>query len=148
MSVDSARAQDAAAIHALLQSCGLPTEDLDGVSGFLVAKNGAAFLGTIALEGAGDARLLRSLAVRSDARGKGVARALCDALLDQARSTGVKNVYLLTTDAQGFFRKLGFAYVSRETAPEAIRQTAQFRTLCPASAALMVREAPRGPTPP
>ena len=140
MSVDSARAQDAAAIHALLQSCGLPTEDLDGVSGFLVAKNGAAFLGTIALEGAGDARLLRSLAVRSEARGKGVARALCEPLLLRARSTGVKKVYLMTTDSQGFFRKLGFTDAPRESAPEAIRRTAQFRTLCPASATLMVRE--------
>jgi amino-acid N-acetyltransferase len=61
-------------------------------------------------------------------------------LLLRARTTGLKKVYLLTTDAQAFFRKLGFAEVPRESAPEAIRRTAQFRTLCPASATLMARE--------
>lgn len=140
MTVEPAQAADAAAIRALLRSSGLPVEDIGEVSSFLVARSGEILVGTIGLERAGDTGLLRSLAVRSDARGKGVAHALCDALLLRARSTGAKSVYLLTTDAQGFFRKLGFVEVARGSAPEAIRGTAQFGTLCPASAALMTRE--------
>jgi amino-acid N-acetyltransferase len=140
MKVEPARAEDAAEMRMLLRSCGLPVEDITEVSGFLVARSGGALIGTIGLERAGDAGLLRSLSVRPEARGKGVARSLCDGLLGRARSTGVRNVYLLTTDTQGFFRKLGFADAPRESAPEAVRQTAQFRTLCPASATLMVRK--------
>jgi amino-acid N-acetyltransferase len=111
------------------------------MSGFLVARSGGELVGTIGLERAGDVGLLRSLSVTPEARGKGVARALCDALLLQVRSTGVKRVYLLTTGAQGFFRKLGFVDVARGSAPEAIQRTAQFGALCPASAALMTRDA-------
>ena len=140
MTVEPARAEDAAEIKALLRSCGLPIEDIDGVSGFLVARNGASLVGTIGLERAGDAGLLRSLSVRPEARRQGIARSLCDSLLRQARIAGVRKVYLLTTDTQGFFHKLGFAALPRESAPEAIQQTAQFRTLCPASAVLMARE--------
>jgi amino-acid N-acetyltransferase len=140
VTVEPARADDAAEIKALLRSCGLPVADISGVSGFLVARNGASLVGTIGLERAGGAGLLRSLSVIHEARRNGVARSLCDSLLRQARILGVRNVYLLTTDTQAFFRKLGFADIPRESAPEAIRQTAQFRDLCPASAVLMMRE--------
>lgn len=140
MTVEPAKAGEAAAILALLRSCGLPVEDIGDVSGFLVARSGGELVGTIGLERAGGVGLLRSLSVTPEARGKGVARALCDSLLREARLSGFRNVYLLTTDTQDFFRKLGFADAPRETAPEAIRQTAQFRTLCPASATLMRRE--------
>ena len=139
MTVEPAQTADAAEIRALLRSCSLPVEDISEVSGFLVARTGGALVGTIGLERSGDAALLRSLAVRPEARGKGVARSLCESLLSEARGSGVTNVYLLTTDAQGFFRKLGFAEAPRESAPESVRQTAQFRTLCPASATLMTR---------
>jgi len=40
VTLEPARDQDAPAIQALLQECGLPVEDLEGVSGFLVARNG------------------------------------------------------------------------------------------------------------
>ena len=140
MTVEPAQAGDAAAISDLLRSCGLPVEDISGVSGFLVARSGGTLVGTIGLERAGDAGLLRSLAVKREARGKGLARSLCDGVIREARLAGVRNVYLLTTDTQDLFRKLGFADVPRESAPEGIRQTAQFRTLCPASATLMARK--------
>lgn len=140
MTVGPAQAGDAAAITALLRSCGLPVEDIEGISGFLVARSRGTIVGTIGLERTGDAGLLRSLSVTPEARGKGVALSLCDALLREARRAGVRNVYLLTTDTQDFFRKLGFAEAPRESAPEAIRQTSQFQRLCPASATLMTRK--------
>jgi N-acetylglutamate synthase-like GNAT family acetyltransferase len=46
-----------------------------------------------------------------------------------------------TTDAAPFFDWLGFAPVSREAAPDALRRTRQFSALCPASAVLMRRPA-------
>jgi amino-acid N-acetyltransferase len=140
MTVEPAQAADAAEIRDLLRSCGLPVEDIGEVSGFLVARSNGALVGTLGLERAEDTGLLRSLSVKPEARGKGVARSLCEMLLGEARLSGVRSVYLLTTDTQSFFRKLGFADVPRESAPEGIRQTAQFRTLCPASATLMARK--------
>jgi amino-acid N-acetyltransferase len=57
-----------------------------------------------------------------------------------AKEHGVRRLYLLTTDAQRFFARLGFVVVDREALPPEVRETAQFRELCPQSAIAMVRE--------
>ena len=138
--LEPARTQDAPAIKRLLEDCGLPVEDLSAVSRFLVARNGSALCGTIGFEAFGDTGLLRSLAVSREARNKGLGRYLCEQILADAGKSGVKGVYLLTTDAQKFFRRVGFKEVARATAPAAIQASRQFRSLCPASATLMSRE--------
>jgi amino-acid N-acetyltransferase len=46
---------------------------------------------------------------------------------------------LLTTTAEDFFRALGYARIARELAPEAIRTTREFSSLCPASSVVMVK---------
>ena len=57
----------------------------------------------------------------------------------RARGLGITRLYLLTTTAQSWFRLLGFRSVLRDEVPEGIRGTEQFRTLCPSTAACMVR---------
>ena len=52
---------------------------------------------------------------------------------------GARHAWLLTTGAAGFFEKSGFKQVERAQAPEAIRDTQQAKTLCPASAVLLGR---------
>jgi len=54
---------------------------------------------------------------------------------------GVAELYLLTTTAQEYFRRRGFADRPRETAPPAIRETWEFRSGCLTSAAFMRRNA-------
>jgi len=49
-------------------------------------------------------------------------------------------LYLLTTTAQAFSAKLGFAASERSEVPSAIAATAQFRSLCPSTAACMVKD--------
>jgi len=59
-----------------------------------------------------------------------------------ARSQGAEEIYLLTSTAERFFERLGYARVLREAAPVAIQQTQEFSALCPSSSALMVKRLP------
>jgi len=93
-----------------------------------------------AIEGDGPDRLLRSVVVPQARRGQGVGAALVAALAEKARTFGTTRLWLLTTDAADFFAGLGWTVVERANAPQAIRASDQFTTLCPASATLMMRE--------
>lgn len=135
---------DEAAVAALLASCGLPHLDIaPHLAHFTLARDGHLLVGVIGLEVHGADGLLRSLAVAPDRRGEGIARRLYATLLRNARQLGLTRLYLLTTSAQGFFEMLGFRLVGRDTVPETIRATEEFRQLCPASAACMTRSLPR-----
>ena len=89
---------------------------------------------------AGTVALLRSLVVTDDLRGRGFGGALTDAAEDLARTLDVASVYLLTTSADAFFLSRGYRPIQRSEAPEKIRSTTQFNTLCPDSAVLMTKE--------
>jgi amino-acid N-acetyltransferase len=141
IAVEAARAADAAAVKRLLAQCALPVEDLgDELADFLVARTDGGIAGAVGLEPLGAEGLFRSLAVRVPDRGKGIGRMLCDKMFTHARMRGIARLYLLTTDAQDFFRKLGFEKLARSAAPAGIRASAEFRSLCPASAAVMTKD--------
>jgi protein-tyrosine-phosphatase len=72
-------------------------------------------------------------------RGSGEGTALLRHAENQARAQGVRTLYLLTTTAEPFFARHGYARVSREAAPPAIRTTREFSGICPASSAFMSR---------
>ncbi|MEJ5357881.1 MAG: arsenic resistance N-acetyltransferase ArsN2 [Desulfobacterales bacterium] len=133
---------DRAAIRRLLDSCRLPTADLTGGPGpfFLGALAGEELLGTVGLEIYGEAALLRSLAVDPRHRGEGLAGRLLAAAEAHARGRSVARLYLLTTTAETYFRSRGYRRVPRAEAPEAIRGTREFASLCPQSAAFLVKE--------
>lgn len=138
LALSKADPEDLPEIVSLLGLCGLPTDDVrEIVDDFLIARIGPEFTGTIALEAHGAVGLLRSLAVVPAYRGRGVARALCDAVARRAVEHEMREVYLLTTDAAEYFRRLGFRPCDRREAPEAILQSRECRDLCPASAVLM-----------
>jgi len=50
---------------------------------------------------------------------------------------GAEAVWLLTTTAADYFAAFGFVPVERAAVPEPIRESAEFASLCPASAAVM-----------
>jgi amino-acid N-acetyltransferase len=127
-------------VKALLATCGLPHHDIRDDSVFVVAHSGAEFCGTAGMEPFGAVALLRSVAVHPAWRRKGIAQALCNEVIHRARAMGVRRLFLLTTDAQAFFRRAGFATTERDSLPAEIRATAQFRELCPASASAMARD--------
>jgi len=123
----------------LLSAAQLP---LDGaqehLTGFMLALRDGQLVGCAALERYGEAALLRSVAVRAEARSSGVGRALVNAVLAQARANGVQQVVLLTETARGYFPRFGFREIARAAAPEAVKVSAEFTTVCPQSATVMV----------
>jgi amino-acid N-acetyltransferase len=127
---------------ALLDQCALPIADLEAkhLPQFLIARDDARLIATAALEPCRDAVLLRSLAVAADHRQRGLAGQLLAALEQQALADGHRQVFLLTTSAQDFFAARGFRPLPRATVPAGIAATAQFQSLCPASAVCMVKE--------
>ena len=129
-------------VKRLLSEAGLPTADLTPrhLEHFLAQGSDQRLTGTVGLEIDGDVALLRSLAVAADCRGRGYGQELVAAAERHARSQGVNELYLLTTTAQRFFERLGYRASARATAPAAISATQEFASMCPASAAFMVKE--------
>ena len=141
MPIEPAHPADFADVVRLLEDAKLPHEDLtpEHLEHFLVLRDGGAIVGVVGMEVRGDAGLLRSLAVAKERRGGGLAAALVDALEARARDAGIRALYLLTTTAEGFFARRGYAPADRAAVPDAIQATAEFRGICPASAACMSR---------
>ena len=136
--VRSATAADYPAVIALLEAAGLPTAGVPRtLDDFLVANRKDGLAGAIGLERYGSGALLRSAVVRPGDQGTGIGAALVRALLDRARDGGLREIYLLTTTAERWFPRFGFAPIEREQVPDAVRVSVEFREACPASAAVM-----------
>lgn len=136
----NATAADMQAIRALLDSNGLPTSDLAfSQARFTVACEGERIIGAGALQRFGETALLRSVAVAADRRGKGLGRHLVKALENQARAAGVRHLVLLTLSARRFFELQDYRPIDRARAPKAMRASAEFRSLCPATAVCLAK---------
>ena len=87
---------------------------------FTVAREGDRLVGCCALhlENTGLAEV-RSLCVRPELRGTGLGRELVLAVMEEGRRLGLSRVYALT-DVPGFFAKLGFQEVPKETLPHKV----------------------------
>jgi amino-acid N-acetyltransferase len=123
----------------LLAACSLPNADISPpkLRHFFGCGAQRDPRGVVGVELYGDVALLRSLAVAEDVRGKGCGKRLVQEAQQYAARNGVKRLYLLTTTAELFFQSLGYAKVDRDRVPQAIRATAEFSTLCSASATVM-----------
>ena len=145
--VEGAEAGDKAQIRELLAECGLPYEDVSPSDRqrFLLVRErtsaGSRLIGVIGLEMLGSSvGLLRSLAVSPSYRGRGLASQLVREAEEHARSCGLRELYLLTTTAEGFFARRGYRKVERHTVPAEIQKTPEFRSLCPESAVCMKKD--------
>ena len=132
--------RDLGEVKTLLAACGLPTSDLRSDGLFLAARENGQLCGVAGMEPLGTSALLRSVAVHPDWRRKGIARALCDAIMRHAREQGVRRLFLLTTDAGSYFHKLGFTRTERDALPAEVRATTQFKETCPQTAIAMARD--------
>jgi amino-acid N-acetyltransferase len=94
-------------------------------------------VGTVGLEPYGGCALLRSAVVDREDRGSGIGEALVRRILDHARDQGIAEVFLLTTTAERYFPRFGFAPIARDDVPGEIRRSVEFREACPASAVVM-----------
>ncbi|ALI05577.1 MULTISPECIES: arsenic resistance N-acetyltransferase ArsN2 [Pseudomonas] len=118
-----------------LTQAGLPVDDLT-YSGrqFFSSNHQGVDVGFAGIEGEGAERLLRSLVVLEGQRGRGAGVAVLAAVEAFARREGVERLHLLTDSAAAFFTGQGYQQEDRSLAPASISATAQFKTLCPASA--------------
>ena len=132
---------DLPAVLALLEGAGLPGAGVaEWLDGFRVAEAAGALVAAAGLELYGADALPRSVVVDPAWRGRGLASALTVELLGGARAAGIGRVYLLTDTAEGYFPRHGFRRIPREEASEAVRQSREFRELCPVSSSVMVTE--------
>ncbi len=139
--VTPAVASDLPAIVDLLAANGLPTADVQEGSApaFWVIWREKRLIGVIGLESFGTVGLLRSLAVSAEHRRTGLGVTLTHALESHAMRSGLTSLVLLTETAAGFFKRLDYEVVTRDEVPASVQASAEFRTLCPASAVCMMR---------
>ncbi len=134
-------APDASDVIKLLKAANLPTSDItpELLSHFVGAQSEHSLEGAVGYEAYGLAGLLRSLVVAPGVRGLGLGTTLVAAIEKLASENGVEHLFLLTTDAEGYFEHHGYSAVDRETVPNSIRTTTQFSSLCPGNATVMVK---------
>jgi len=138
---EPARLDDLEAVLGLLRAAGLPTSGVSDVfpAGYAVVRDGPELVATAGLETHGRVGLLRSVVVVESQRGAGFGRAVVEDRLRAARDRHLEGVYLLTTTAPEYFRRLGFTDTARGAAPDSLRASSEFATICPASATCLVK---------
>jgi amino-acid N-acetyltransferase len=133
-----ATAGDRETISELLDAERLPSSDLETSGVVLIAARAQdRVVGCVGFEPHGDAGIIRSLAVAPEYRGRGIARALISRAETLASERGVRCLYLLTEGAAEFWSRIGYVVVPRMEAPPAIKASAEFASLCSASAICM-----------
>ena len=137
--IGRAASDDLPFVLSLLEECGLPVEGVREHFGrFFVARTGEKRIGCVGMEVYGEDVLLRSLAVARQARNAGVGEALLSRAIEEARNSGGRTAWGLTTfGKKGLFDRFGFRVVPRSGAPSALAPSSQFRGVCPESAVLI-----------
>jgi UDP-N-acetylmuramate: L-alanyl-gamma-D-glutamyl-meso-diaminopimelate ligase len=140
-----ARSEHKARIGNLLDRVGILHPVLDQFwPSYLVIPGATAeepLVGCVAVENVGDVALLRMLAVVPERRGEGLGFVLVEAATERARAQGVKQLYLVTDGASGYFgEKLGFAAIDRKDVDAGIAHTAEY-LLARSKAATWMRKA-------
>jgi UDP-N-acetylmuramate: L-alanyl-gamma-D-glutamyl-meso-diaminopimelate ligase len=129
-SVRPATHWDMAGVREVVQDLGWHMEDFsdEAYRKFYVLHNETGLVGCVALEVYGEAAILRSLAVKKEARGIGYGWLLAETAVTMARHRGIKRIYLLTENASDFFAaKLGFRIVDISTVSPAVANSSTFR---------------------
>jgi amino-acid N-acetyltransferase len=136
--IERAVAQDLPPVKELLARMKLPLDEVDQfVETLIVARRDGFVIGTAGLELYRDGALLRSVAVDGAVQGRGLGAELTRAALRLAQTRGAPAVFLLTTTAESYFAQFGFAPVSQSEVPISVLASVEFRSACPASAAIM-----------
>lgn len=132
-----ARAEDMPTVEALLLARELPLDGLaEHLDTFWVAEAEGTVLGTGGLEVHGRLGLLRSLAVQVDSEGTGIGSRITWQLLEEAVGLGLREVFLLTTNASDYFPRFGFVRLRRREVPAEVQASALFKA-CPGEATAM-----------
>ena len=138
---DVARGFEYEAADALVAAAGLPLDDLDQCRATqFVLRDGTTIIATAALEIRGEDAILRSVAVDPKRRGERLGERIVSHAIDQARSSGLRCLYLLTETAAEFFPRFGFVREPRDAAPPDIQGSIEYCSVCGSDAVAMVLE--------
>ena len=136
-----ASAEDEEQVKKILAASGLHYQDISPseLKHFLIARENTALplAGVVGLEPKDEVGLLRSLAVAKNYRRQGLATQLVHKIEEYARSQQMDTLYLLTLTAEDFFAGRGYTKAERESAPEALQKTTEFKSLCPETSVCM-----------
>jgi amino-acid N-acetyltransferase len=126
---------------ALLEAQGLPISDItdEHLEDFFFVGSDGSPTGLVGLELYGIDALLRSLVVGESVRRNGLGSTLVRHAERHAATKGVRSLFLLTTTAEAFFKRLGYERIDRSRAPVSIKETREFASLCPANSAFMIK---------
>ena len=126
----------------LLSTSQLPTSDLTPpmLEDFYAYEDNGEIIGVVGLEIFKTVALLRSLAIRDHCRNKGIGSKLVKYAEEVAEGNGISALYLLTDTAEPFFNRAGYEKITRDLAPNEIRQTSEFSGICPVSSSLMMKQ--------
>lgn len=137
-SIRGASEADLEPIKALLQASGLPTDGVDEhLRTFIVAYDGERLVGCSGSEAYQFAALIRSVAVHPEYRSLGLGRRLVREMLDRLSSRGLREFYLLTIDAEQYFRKRGFRRIDRDEIHPQLLGSTELQGACPDTAVCM-----------
>jgi len=104
--------RDLEVVRAMLSAAGMSTHGLEWPPAcYLVAYFGTEAVGVIGVEPSLDAALIRSLYVVEAMRRRGIGAELVAAARKAAHTRGARSLYLFSTDAGGFFKRLKFVEV-------------------------------------
>ena len=132
-----AHLKDQKIIHSLLLGFKLPLDGLEETKLWVLESSNGKIIGVAGLEVYGDQGLLRSVAVINSMHNQGYGTALANHVIEEAKTSDILDLFLLTTTAPEFFKELGFKEESREKVAGGITGSLEFRSACPKTAVLM-----------
>jgi arsenate reductase len=140
VTISPATPSDVDAVRRLLEQEKLPAAGLldQFPSAYVIGRLDGEVVGVAGLETYGTTGLLRSVAVAPAQRRRGTGQRLVADRLAAAKAMGLDAVYLLTTDAAGYFPRFGFSAALREAAPPDLAASPEFSCACPATATCLV----------
>jgi amino-acid N-acetyltransferase len=136
------KAEDLNPIISLLGKNNLPFSDLkESKTEFILALDDQNIIGCIGIEKHGTDGFLRSFAVDDTYKNKGIGAMLLEKIIAFSIRLEITNFHLLTTTAENYFLAKGFIKVDRNEAPDSIKNTTEFSSVCPLSSSYMVLKA-------
>ncbi len=127
-------------ILSLLILVKLPIEGVSNqLENFFISVIDDTLIGCVGLEIYGESGLIRSLAVHPSHQRKGVGKLLIQSILKYAKDKDINQLYLLTTTANDYFIKHGFTIIKRDEVNSEIKESVEFKSVCPLTAVCMKR---------
>jgi amino-acid N-acetyltransferase len=132
-----AQLEDQKSIRALLSGFKLPLEGLEETKLWVLQSSHGDIIGVAGLEVYSNQGLLRSVAVIKSLHNQNYGTTIANYVIGEAKKSQMQDLFLLTTTAPAFFKKLGFKEENREKIGGNIANSVEFTSACPKTAILM-----------